>query len=227
MTFDISCNRIVGGTANSTSTTGMFFAKGNGGGNWSGAIVNNVIGPSNPASAGADGLFARAAGSGTISLLIRDNTTTDWGNVGIHLQNNDGSATMNASIFGNTAMTTKASPFAAMFLDNGATATDTSTMNVVVGSAGTVALQNTLSAPGGVVDASLSRFAATTDFNLSQNGSSQGPVNGASNAQVTTVIQDDNVGSPSVDTSGGGGLIDIVASLPTVPATPTACLPPP
>src|SRR5262245_11752395 len=37
-------------------------------------------------------------GNGT---LIEDNTIARYGNVGIQLQNNDGSSTMNASVFGN------------------------------------------------------------------------------------------------------------------------------
>ena len=50
--------------------------------------------------------------------------------------------------------------------------------------------------------------------------------NGATLAQVTQVMQDDNVGNPTVDTSGGAGAIDLVATLPTVPATPASCTPP-
>ena len=35
--------------------------------------------------------------------VIQNNTITDWDNAGIHLQNNDGGATVNASAFGNIA----------------------------------------------------------------------------------------------------------------------------
>jgi hypothetical protein len=214
MTFDVSCNRIVGGH----STVGMFVAKGNGGGTWSGAIVNNVIGPQATPTSNADGLFVRAAGSGSLSVLIQNNAITGYGNDGLHLQNNDGSVTMNATIYGNSMTApTSAFPHAAMFIDNGGTATDTTTMNAVVGSATNAALQNTFSAPGGGVDVSLGNFSATnaTKFNLSRNGSGAGTPAG--------VIQDDNVGTPTVDTTAGNGPITLVNTLPTVPATPASC----
>lgn len=191
MTFDVSCNRINGGH----TSTGIFVAKGNGGGSWSGAIVNNIVGPAS--GAGGDGIFMRSAGSGTISLLVQDNSVTGYGNVGYHFQNNDGSSTMNGTVFNNTASSPTANVFAGLFVDNGATATDTSTANFVIGSFTDATKQNTLQGSGGAsIDVSLSRFNASTDFNLSKNGSAS--------ATVTGVIQDDNVGSPTVDTSGGG-----------------------
>ena len=49
VTFDVSCNNIVGAVApnqaNAYNTVAIFVAKGNGAGTWSGAIVNNTIGP--------------------------------------------------------------------------------------------------------------------------------------------------------------------------------------
>src|SRR4029077_8049400 len=70
VTFDLSCNRINGGH----TATGIFVAKGNGGGAWSGALVNNVVGPAS-GNAG-DGVFIRSAGTGTISLLVQENAIT-------------------------------------------------------------------------------------------------------------------------------------------------------
>jgi len=99
-----------------------------------------------------------------------------------------------------------------LFADNGATATDTNTMNLVVGSAvaGETAKQNTLAGgANAVVDVSLSNFNASTHFNLSKNGSASTTAAG--------VIADDNVGSPSVDTTGGSGLITLVTTLPATP----------
>ena len=102
MTFDVSCNNVVGAVApnqaNAYETVAILVAKGNGAGSWSGSIVNNAIGPArtSPAPANADGIFVRAAGSGTTDVLIQDNTLTGYGANGIHLQNSDGSVTMNA-----------------------------------------------------------------------------------------------------------------------------------
>jgi hypothetical protein len=215
VTFDVSCNRHVGGH----DTVGMFFAKGNGAGAWSGSIINNIIGAPNPATANADGLFVRATGSGTLTTLIQDNTLTGYGNAGMHLQNNDGSVTMNATIFHNTLSAPNVNNFSGLFVDNGGTATDTTTANVVVGAAADATKQNTLAGAGAVIDVSLSNFSASTHFNLFKNGSASGTATG--------IIQDDNVGSPSVDTSGGVGPITLVTpGLPTAPAAVTSCTPP-
>jgi hypothetical protein len=58
--------------------------------------------------------------------VIQNNAISNWGNAGIQLQNNDGSATVNASVFGNSVRAPGASfPSAALFADNGGPATDT------------------------------------------------------------------------------------------------------
>jgi uncharacterized repeat protein (TIGR01451 family) len=159
----------------------------------------------------------RSAGQGSVNILVQNNTLSGYGNAGLHFQNNDGSSTMNASVFGNVLTTPNASNFSEMFMDNGATATDTSTMNAVVGSATDATKQNTLQGSGTVIDVSLSNFSATnaTHFNLSKNGSAS--------ATAAAVIADDNVGTPSVDTSGGSGPVTLVTTLPTVPAAPASC----
>ncbi len=191
-------------------------AKGNGAGSWSGSIVNNAIGPArtSPTPANADGIFVRAAGSGTTDVLIQDNTLTGYGANGIHLQNRDGSVTMNASLFGNTESSPNGVNQSGLFVDNGATVSDTNTMNVVVGSshAGETAKQNTLD--GSVIDVSLRNFSGTT-FNLFTNGSSSGTAAG--------VTDDDNVGSPAVDTPGAGPITLVSAGLPTAPLAVAPC----
>jgi hypothetical protein len=207
-TFNISNNVNSDGGANAFDTVGIFVAKGQDLGTMTGKIVGNTLVAKTGSN--SDGIFVRAAGaSGSLTTLIQNNTITGWGNTGIHLQNNDGGATMNASVFGNSVTATgSAFPFAALFADNGATATDTSTMNLVLGGAGTQ--QNTfVGGPNAVVDVSLSNFNASTDFNLSRNGSAAGAAAG--------VVQDDNVGTPTVDTSGGAGVIDLVGTLPPTP----------
>jgi hypothetical protein len=155
-----------------------------------------------------------------MSVLVQNNAISGAGNAGMHIQNNDGFSTVNATIFGNSITAPNAANFSGLFVDNGATATDTSTTNVVVGSAGVPGLQNTLQGSGSVIDVSLSNFNASTHFNLFKNGSASGTAAG--------VIADDNVGTPTVDTTGGSGVIALVAvGLPPVPATPAACTIPP
>jgi hypothetical protein len=120
-------------------------------------------------------------------------------------------------VFGNSVTAPGVSfPLAALFTDNGATngpPADANTMNLVVGSAvaGETAKQNTLvGGAGAVVDVSLSNFSATnTHFNLSKNRSASTTAAG--------VIADDNVGSPTVDTTGGNGPITLATTLPPVP----------
>lgn len=211
-TFDISHNILTDGGANAFDTVGIFVAKGQDNGTMSGTIASNSIGPSK-LNSNSDGIFVRSAGTGTLTTLIQNNTITGVGNVGIHLQNNDGSATMNASIYGNIVSSpTSSFPFAALLVDNGATATDTSTTNVVIGTGtGGAGSKNTLTHNAlYAVDVSLSNFNASTHLNLSRNGSAQSTAQG--------VITDDNNGSPIVDTTGGNGAITFVNTLPALPA---------
>jgi hypothetical protein len=121
-TFDISDNTITGGQAAS-----FFVAHDNTAGTMSGTIAGNTI--SNTGDNG-DGIFVRQSGSGTLTTLIQNNTITGSSNVGIALQNNSGSSTLNASLYGNSVTAPSGSfPFAALYVDNGATASDTSTTN--------------------------------------------------------------------------------------------------
>ncbi|MES2098160.1 MAG: Ig-like domain-containing protein, partial [Pseudomonadota bacterium] len=211
-TFDISHNTDTDGGANAFDTVGIFVAKGQDNGTLTGTIASNSLVAKTASN--SDGIFVRAAGnSGTLTTLIQNNTITNWGNAGIHIQNNDGSATVNASIFGNSVTAPGATfPFAALFVDNGATATDHSITNLVIGSAnaGEAAKQNTfVGGSNAVADVELSNFNAGTFLNLSRNGSASGT--------AALVVADDNVGTPSVDTTGGSGTTSLVNTLPTLP----------
>ncbi|HET7843387.1 MAG TPA: hypothetical protein VFL14_04505, partial [Xanthomonadales bacterium] len=169
---------------------------------------------------GGDGIFMRSAGSGSIGLLVQNNTVNGYGNVGVHLQNNDGSSVMNASIFGNQVTGPTGFAFAGLFVDNGATAGDTSTANIVVGSATVAANKNDISV-GPFPDVSLSNFNAATTFNLSRNGSAS--------SVAAQIIDDDNLNpaATDTDTSGGLGAITAVGTLPVAPAAPAGCTIPP
>ena len=217
-TFDISHNTLTDGGANAFDTVGIFVAKGQDNGTLSGTIASNAIGPAK-VNSNSDGIFVRDAGNGTLTTLIQNNTITGVGNVGIHLQNNDGGSTLNASIYGNTVSSpTSSSPFAALLVDNGATAgppADTSTTNVVIGSSnGGAGSQNTLNHSANyATDVSLSNFGANTHLNLSRNGSS--------GISAQAIIRDDNTsntGTINVDTTGGNGAITLVNTLPALPA---------
>ncbi|WP_198327562.1 hypothetical protein [Mesorhizobium sp. WSM1497] len=207
-TFNISNNVNSDGGANAFDTVGIFVAKGQDLGTMTGRIVGNTLVAKTGSN--SDGIFVRSAGaSGSLTTFIQNNTIAGWGNTGIHLQNNDGGATMNASVFGNSVTAPgSAFPFSAFFADNGGTAGDTSTMNLVLGGAGVQ--QNTFAGgPNAIVDVSLSNFNASTHFNLSRNGSVAGTAGG--------VVQDDNVGAPTYDDTGGVGTIVLVNTLPVTP----------
>jgi VCBS repeat-containing protein len=211
-TFDISHNTLTGGGPNAFDTVGIFVSKGQDNGTVSGTIASNSIGPAQ-VNSNSDGIFVREAGTGTLTTLIQNNAITGVGDSGIALQNNDGSATMNASLYGNTVSSpTSASPFAALDVENGATASDTSTTNVVVGmGTGGAGTKNTLTDNAlYATDVELSNFNASTHLNLSKNGSISNTAQG--------VISDDNNGSPSVDTTGGVGTTTLVNTLPALPA---------
>jgi VCBS repeat-containing protein len=211
-TFDISHNILTDGGANAFDTVGIFVAKGQDNGTMSGTIASNAIGPAK-VNSNSDGIFVREAGTGTLTTLIQNNTITGVGDAGIALQNNDGSATMNATLYGNTVSSpTSGFPFAALDVENGATGTDTSTTNIVVGSSNAGAgSKNTLTHNATyATDVELSNFNSNTHLNLSKNGSTSGTAQG--------VITDDNNGAPLVDTTGGSGTTALVTTVPTLPA---------
>ncbi|MGY3583916.1 hypothetical protein ACVIGB_007026 [Bradyrhizobium sp. USDA 4341] len=214
-TFDISHNILTDGGTNAFDTVGIFVSKGQDNGTMSGTIASNDIGPAKVGS-NSDGIFVRDAGAGSLTTLIQNNTITGVGDAGIALQNNDGSSTLNATLYGNSVSSpTSASPFAALDVENGATATDTSTTNVVIGmGAGGTGSKNTLNhSTLYATDVELSNFGTSTHLNLSKNGSTSGTAAG--------VITDDNTsttGGITVDTTGGNGTTTLVSTLPTLPA---------
>jgi VCBS repeat-containing protein len=211
-TFDISHNTLTDGGANAFDTVGIFVAKGEDNGTMSGTIASNAIGPAK-VNSNSDGIFVREAGTGTLTTLIQNNTITGVGDAGIALQNNDGSATMNATLYGNTVSSpTSSFPFAVLDVENGATAGDTSITNIVVGSSnGGAGSKNTLTHDATyATDVELSNFNGSTQLNLSKNGSTSGTAQG--------VISEDNNGAPSVDTTGGSGTTTLVNTLPGLPA---------
>ncbi|MEI9893919.1 MAG: hypothetical protein WDN28_08440 [Chthoniobacter sp.] len=104
LTFDISHNAWTAPTTGTVSAGAAFFvAHDNDAGTMSGTINANTVDGGANFNTG-DGIFVRASGSGTATVLITNNTVQRYSNAGIALQNNSGSSTMNASVFGNTTM---------------------------------------------------------------------------------------------------------------------------
>ncbi len=156
--------------------------------------------------------------TGPSKILVQGNTLKWYGEEGILLRTNNGSATVNATVFGNTVSNPEVSgpgisgAFAGIFVDVGANSGETNTMNVVIGDFTTVANKNTLTGSDPTVnttnsDVFLSNNLATTTLNLSKNGS---PLTTAS-----TVIQGDNI--MDVNGESDAGTITLVNTLPSTP----------
>ena len=222
--FDISDNSWTGPTNSSGgSAAAAFFVSHDEAaglnGSFSGTINDNTVDGGTAIATGGvgDGIFVRDSGASTGSVLVSNNTIQHFYNAGIAIQNNSGSATLNATLYGNTVSTPVTNdPYAALDVENGATASDTSTTNVVIGSSGGAGSANTLTHNGTyATDVELSNFNSNpangpvTHLNLSKNGSTATTVQG--------VITADNNGSPLVDTTGGNGSTTLVTTLPTLP----------
>jgi hypothetical protein len=223
ITYDISCNKI-----QDSIGIALLVASGNGSGTVSGSIINNAIGivdgtPGTAPLTGstqASGIKVKATGTGTHTTMIRDNTIRETNEEGIFIQNNDGSATLNASVFNNVVTSPGSFSFAGLNVDIGAIATDTSIANVVVGSFAVAGNKNDFSAgdPTNFSDVNLSRIAgAGTQLNLSRNGSASGTPAG--------VIDDDNL-NPATTNTGVSGTVTLVNTLPATPAAVAACTQP-
>jgi uncharacterized repeat protein (TIGR01451 family) len=209
MTYDISCN-----TFRDAKGVLLDVFKGNGTGTATGSVVNNGLGVTGVANSGGDtGLRVRSLGTGSHTIMVRDNDVRSVINDGMLFRPGEGSSTMNATILNNTiGPLSGATPETGLFLETGSLAADTTTLNVVVGSATNAADKNDLGGTGGTAaDVVLLRTFGT--FNLSRNGSAAGT--------ATQVIKDDNNGNPSVLESG---TINLVAGLPTTPPTVAACV---
>ena len=203
----------------------LLVAKGNGSGAWTGDIINNTVGVTGVALSGstqASGIKVKATGTNTHTVMIRDNVVRQTNEEGIFIQNNDGSATLNASVFNNLVAEPGAFSFAGLNVDVGALAGDTSICNVVIGSAGTVGDKNDFSAgdPSNFSDVNFSTIGGAT-IKLSKNGSASSTAAG--------VIDDDNLNPATTNTgvSVVAGSLTLVTTLPTLPPAVAACTLPP
>ncbi len=218
VTYDISCN-----TLRDSIGIALLVATGNGSGTVVGNIINNKIGVSGSTTLGstqASAIKVKATGTGTHTTMIQNNQMFGTNEEGIFIQNNDGSATLNASVFGNTYANPNTFQFAGLNVDIGALGTDTSIANVVVGSASVAANKNdfSLGDPANFSDVNLSRIAgAGTQLNLSKNGSAS--------VTAAAVIDDDNL-NPATTTTSVSGTVNLVGTLPATPPGVAACVQP-
>ena len=210
-TFDIAGNQVNGAQGNAFDKAGIAVVKLADNGTLSGTIQGNTVGPAKVGAA-ADGILVRSAGGGSTTVLIQNNTVTGYGDAGISLQNDTGTGTLNATLYGNTASAPQSGTglaFAGLAVVNTATGTDTNKLNLLVGSATNAAQQNDFSAgdPANATDVNLKNV-GTSSFTLSTNGS----------AAITAaqVIKDDNQNAATT-TIGTTGTITLVTTTPALP----------
>ena len=145
--YDISNNSFDmhaadGGTGIRTNVITVF--KGDGStGNFDGTIAGNTIGVDGVAHSGsgtgADDIHVESQGTGTSTVLIKNNTVLQYDEAGIVLENVSGSSTLNATVIGNTAteLNTTGNAFAGLWVVAGSgDPGDTGTVNVKIGGAG-------------------------------------------------------------------------------------------
>lgn len=216
LTYDISCNRI-----RDSIGIALLVAKGTGAGVWNGSIVNNVVGVAGSGtltgSTQGSGIKVATTGQGSHTTFIANNDVRRYNEIGIFLQNNDGSSTLNATVFGNITAEPGSFAFAGLSVDNGALASDSGAINVVVGSAANAAQKNDFSNgdPSNFSDVNFSRIGTGLN-NLSRNGSAGGT--------PAAVIDDDNLNPATTNTSvsPAAGTV-LVNTLPATPPTVAAC----
>ncbi|HEU4595057.1 MAG TPA: Calx-beta domain-containing protein [Pyrinomonadaceae bacterium] len=208
-TYDISCNSIRG-----SKGFGLLVAKTLGGGTAQGTIFNNRIGVDGVVSSGsseASGMDVDTRGSGTHTVLIKNNQVHQWAaNGGFQIFNNQGNATMNVTLQGNLTNNPQSpNGLAGLYAEVGALAGDTSVLNILVGGAGAAENNFVEGDPANASDVLLSRIAGGgTTLNLSR---------GVSAASTVQQIITDNNADPVVAASAG-----TITFVNTVPALPPA-----
>lgn len=233
VTFNITGNSFRHGTGASSpgvTNVGRLLTAGTVSGNskFDGKLTNNTFGvsgiPLSGSGNGADAvaLFASGnqagttRGTGTLHsrFLVQDNIIKRYGEVGLFINARQGNSILDATVFGNTINepgSAGGGAFAGIWANVGALGADTNTLNIVIGSQGTVAHKNTLqdSDPNDFSDVFLENDSgALATFNLFRNGSAAGTAAG--------VLIDDN--HPTLDLAGAtSGTINLVGGTPPTP----------
>jgi hypothetical protein len=202
-----------------------------------GKILNNTFGvsgvPFSGAGNGADALRLFATGNNTASTrisgsthtryLVQGNTIQRYGEVGIQINARQGNSTLDATVLGNIIRepgTAAAGAFGAIWVNAGALAADTNTVNIAIGSAGTAADKNTMqdTDPSNATDVFLDKntcASCASTLNLYRNGSAAA---GSGEALVRQILVDDN--SATLDLAGfiNGSTVGTPAGLPPQPS---------
>jgi hypothetical protein len=225
-TYDISCNKFTG-TSSLKTTNVLIFKAGGSTGTLSGTIFNNTVGTTGVANSGSpDGssaIYVDSQGSGTHTVLIKNNVVRNFGEAAIKVTAEDGSVTVNATVIGNSSFEPDASAgLAGLYTESGAISSDSTTLNLRVGSATVAAEKNNF------VNGDPFNF---SDVNVGQAGAAGGVkvVNlsraGSASATVLNVINDDNITPLTVNTYGVVNLVNTTPALPS--AIDETCSPPP
>jgi hypothetical protein len=216
-TYDISCNKFVNGTGK-THALLVFKATGSTG-SMSGTIFNNTVGTTGVAGSGSgvasSSIVVDTQGSGTHTVLIKNNVVRRYDEAAIKVTSEDGSSTVNATVIGNTAKEPGDFGFAGLYAEVGATGTDTNKINMKIGGAGAEQNDFTGSDPFDFNDVFISQSAGATQFNLSKG------VSGA--ATPEQVVMDNNVAPLDVFANGTITLVNTSPTLP--PAIDETCSP--
>ncbi|MCA1817019.1 MAG: cadherin-like domain-containing protein [Acidobacteria bacterium] len=239
MTYEVSCNKI----ANSLGIALLIFKgrqlTGSPGANFVGTIFNNTIGISGQNSSGGGFGTSAAAlnidqqGTGTGTVLIKNNVIRQYTEEGIRLNNVDnhsndatgnflGASTLNATVIGNTTTEpANVNAFAGIFVVAGAGASTDSfgVTNLKLGGAGAEA------------NNFFDNNAATTDiflqtpfghFNLTKG---QGSCTGTGACAASVAVANNPTGPPTVFADVNIVVVNTTPTLP--PAINESCSPPP
>lgn len=223
VSYDISHNTLTTGATGSAIAAAKGVPDSGTGGTMAGTINANTIGLPGVVGSGSDftGIFASALGTGTHTTAITNNTIYHYNEEGIFLKANDslggGTSVLNATVTGNQTLQPDSLAFAGLWVLSGSgSGSESQIVNVVVGNASTApvagsptgSLQNDFTAgdPSDFSDVEIQEAGSGSIVNLSKAGSVS--------LTVAGVIQDDNVGTPSVDSSGNIVLVNTLPPLP-------------
>jgi hypothetical protein len=223
VTYDVSHNTFTTGATGSALAVAKGVPDTGSGGTMTGTVNANTIGVAGVVGSGSEftGIFASALGSGTHTTAITNNVIRHYNEEGIFLKANDnltgGNSVLNATVTGNITAEPDSLAFAGLWVVAGSgSGTENNVVNLVLGNSSAAAvagsptgsLQNDFTAgdPADGTDVFLQESGSNSVINLSRAGSAAGTVAG--------VVQDDNVGTPSVVAVG---TVNLVNTLPPTP----------
>jgi uncharacterized repeat protein (TIGR01451 family) len=224
VTYDISCNKTANSLGNGINVFKAHNDPGTNAGSFTGTIFNNTLGIAGQANsgsgAGANGLEIDMQGTGTHTVLVKNNVIRRYDTAGISIStvdNLNSAATLNATVIGNTTTEPDGDAFTGVFVTAGADpSTDSNSVtNLKLG--GGPGERNDFSQgdPNDFNDIFLNT--PFGQFNLTQ---------GVSSSTDQTQVSIDNNTPPDTTSFADSG-ITIVATSPALPpAIDESCTPP-